>query len=108
MFSGWRSSDGGDSTYAETCRVSSAFRTPSPFAGKGQGDEVQSVLVPGEYDHFLWPLCNIVPELDVKLSKKDAYKVKVKFSLRPSPYALNAAGNGCISFCDTADAAATS
>lgn len=69
---------------------------------------MQSVLVPGEYDHFLWPLANIVPEIDVKLSKKDAYQIKVTLSLRPSPYALNAAGNGVICFSDTADAAASS
>jgi hypothetical protein len=65
-----------------------------------------SVLIPGEYDHFLWPLASFVPEIDVKLSKKDAYSVKVTLSLRPSPYALNAAGNGVIMLADTADAAA--
>lgn len=69
---------------------------------------MQSVLVPGEYDHFLWPLASIIPEIDVKLSKKDAFQIKTTLSLRPSPYALNAAGNGVICMADTADAAATS
>ena len=64
-----------------------------------------SVLVPGEFDHFLWPLASFIPEIDVKLSKKDAYNVKVTLGLRPSPYAVNAAGNGIICVADTADAA---
>lgn len=65
-----------------------------------------SVLEPGEYDHFLWPLASFIPEIDVKLSKKDAYNVKVTLGLRPSPYAVNAAGNGIICLADTADDAA--
>jgi hypothetical protein len=64
-----------------------------------------SVLIPGEFDHFVWPLASFIPEIDVKLSKKDAYQVKVTLSLRPSPYATNAAGNGIICFSDTTDAA---
>jgi len=67
-----------------------------------------SVQVPGEFDHFLWPLANITPELDVKMNKKDAYTVKMTLSLRESPFMTNAAGNGIIMLADTADAARTS
>ncbi len=67
---------------------------------------MQSVLVPGEYDHFLFPLASFNPEIDVKLSKKDAFTIKVSLSLRPSPFVTNAAGNGVFMVADTADAAA--
>lgn len=67
---------------------------------------MNSVLVPGEFDHFMWPLASFIPEIDVKLSKKDAYNVKVTLGLRPSPYAVNAGGNGIICVADTADTAA--
>lgn len=66
-----------------------------------------SALISGEYDHFMFPLVNLMPEIDVKLSKKDAVTVKVSASLRPSPYAKNAADNGVFCVFDAADAAAT-
>lgn len=65
-----------------------------------------SVLTPGEFDHFLFPLASFNPEIDVKLTKKDAFSIKVSLGLRPSPYVTNAAGNGVFMVADTADAAA--
>jgi hypothetical protein len=65
-----------------------------------------SVKVPGEYDHFLYPLCRMVPEIDIKMSKTGAYKVKVKMSLMPSPYAFNSDGSGIYCVADTATVAA--
>lgn len=64
-----------------------------------------SVLTPGEFDHFLFPLAALVPEIDVKLSKKEGVNIKISMSLRPSPYAFNSFGNGVVAFNDSADAA---
>jgi hypothetical protein len=68
--------------------------------------KMASVLVPGEFDHFLFPLAALIPEIDVKLSKKEGVNIKVSMSLRPSPYAFNSLGNGVVAFNDSADAAA--
>jgi len=63
-------------------------------------------LITGEYDHWLFPRIVISPDIDLKLSKKDAISCKLRFTAQPDIYALNADGFGEMAFADVADAVA--
>lgn len=64
-----------------------------------------SILVPGEYDHYLIPRVVIAPDTEIKLSKKEVVTCKLVLSALPDVYLLNADGFPEVMIADIANAA---
>lgn len=64
-------------------------------------------VLAGEFWHILIPCANIIGELDLKMSKKDALQGKITMSLDGSPFMNNAQGFPVVAIVDSPDAAAT-
>lgn len=67
-----------------------------------------SPTVPGEFRHYFFPLCTMVPDLELKLNQKDELKSKLSFQLQCSPYLLNSQGFGVVVISDDPTAPAQS
>ena len=59
-----------------------------------------SMVVPGEFVHWLYPNALFIPDIDTKMSKGDEMKIKITLQLQCSPYLMNSAGNGVIIITD--------
>ena len=59
-----------------------------------------SMVVPGEFVHWLFTNVLFIPEIDTKMSKADEMKIKLTLELQCSPFLMNSAGNGVIVITD--------
>ena len=67
--------------------------------------KMTSPAITGESWHYLFPNANIVCDLDLKMSKKDAFEAKITLQLDGSPYLNNAEGYGVVFITDDPTAA---